>query len=176
MDHNLILPFILHEAGTTVNDNSIIHLNKPCIDDNAIIFLNSDLIIWLHLHGTFSYFSTRMPTPDDILNPAYRVVFITSEGASCNPQCTSYQLNEETHIDYYVNLTKPRHRTPHMIKDDDIYLDYAHAMAAEVNVPSDFFPDKSYLIDNIITSIPRFATLERSPWDKLLYSQADTCI
>ena len=154
----------------------MIHLNKTSINEHAIICPNSDLRIRFHLCGTFSCFSTRMPTPDEILEPTSRVVVITPEGASWNPQCTSYQLNEETHIDYYVNLTKPRHRTPHMIKDDDIYLDYAHAMAAEVNVPSDFFPVKSYLIDNIITFIPRFATLERSPWDKLLYSQADTCI
>ena len=34
-------------------------------------------------------------------------------------------------------------------------------MEAEVNVPSEFFPAESYIIDNIITSTPRFATLER---------------
>ena len=50
------------------------------------------------------------------------------------------------------------------------------AMAAEVNVPSDFFPAKSYLIDNIITSTPRFSTLKRAPWDQLIYSQDDTYI
>ena len=49
-------------------------------------------------------------------------------------------------------------------------------MAAEVNVPSDFFPAESYMIDNIITSTPHFATLERSPWDQLIYSQDDTRI
>ena len=49
-------------------------------------------------------------------------------------------------------------------------------MSAEFNVPSNFFPAESYLIDNIITSVPRFATLERAPWDQLLYSQDDTRI
>ena len=49
-------------------------------------------------------------------------------------------------------------------------------MSAEVNVPSDFFPAKSYLIDDIITSTPRFATLKRAPRDQLLYSQDDTHI
>ena len=99
MDHNLIPPFILHEAGITVNDTAMIHLNEPSIDDHAIICPNSDLRIRLHLHGTFSCFSTRMPTPDDILDPASQVVVITPEGASWNPQCTSYQFNEETNID-----------------------------------------------------------------------------
>ena len=49
-------------------------------------------------------------------------------------------------------------------------------MAAEVNVPSDFFPAKSDLIDDGITSNPRFTTLEHAPWDKLLYSKDETCI
>ena len=50
------------------------------------------------------------------------------------------------------------------------------AMAEEVNVPPDFFPAKSYLIDDIITSTSRFSTLERATWDQLLYSQDDTHI
>ena len=54
MDHNLISPFILREAGLTVNDTAMIHLNKPSSDDHAIICPNSNLSIQLHLHGTFS--------------------------------------------------------------------------------------------------------------------------
>ena len=38
MDHNLIPSFILREAGLTVNDTAMIHLNEPPIDDNAISF------------------------------------------------------------------------------------------------------------------------------------------
>ena len=49
-------------------------------------------------------------------------------------------------------------------------------MAAEVNVPSDFFPAKSYLIGNIITSTPWFVALELASWDQLLYSHDDTRI
>ena len=93
MYHNIILPFILSEAGLTLNNTDMIHLNEPSIDDNAIICPNSDLKIRIHLHGTFSCLSTRMPTPDEILDPASRLVVIKPEGASCNPQCTYYQLN-----------------------------------------------------------------------------------
>ena len=80
--HNLIPPFILREAGLTVNDTAMIYLNKPPIDYHAIICPNSDLSIQIHLHGTFSCFSTRIPTPDEILDPASQVVVITPEGAS----------------------------------------------------------------------------------------------
>ena len=37
IDHYLIQPFILREAGLTVNDTAMIHLNKPYIDDHVII-------------------------------------------------------------------------------------------------------------------------------------------
>ena len=94
IDHNLIPPFILREDGLTVNGNATIHLNEPSIDDHAIICPNSDQRIRLHLHGTVSWFSTRMLTPDEILDPASWVVVITPEVVSWNPQCTSYQLNE----------------------------------------------------------------------------------
>ena len=49
-------------------------------------------------------------------------------------------------------------------------------MAAEVDVPSDFFPSKSDLIDNSINFTPCFVTLERAPWDQFLYCQDDTSI
>ena len=67
MDHNLISTFILSESGLTVNDTAMIHLNELYVDDHAIIYPNSDLRTPLHIHGTFSYFSTRMSTPDRIL-------------------------------------------------------------------------------------------------------------
>ena len=56
MDHNLIPTFILREAGPTVNDTAMIHLNKHSIDDHTITSPNSDLRIRIHLHGKFSCF------------------------------------------------------------------------------------------------------------------------
>ena len=104
------------------------------------------------------------------------MVVITPEFAYWNPQCSSYQSNKETHIDYYGLLTQLHHRRPHLIEDTDIHLDSVRAMAAEVNVMFEFFPAESNLIDNIITSTPSFATLESATWDKLLYSQNNTRI
>ena len=77
MEHKLIPYFILRGAGITVNDTDMINFNEPYINDHAIIPPNFDLRIRLHLHGTFSCFSTRMPTPVEILEPASRVYVIT---------------------------------------------------------------------------------------------------
>ena len=131
MDHNLIPTFILHEAVPKGNDTDMIHLNEPSIDDHAIICPNSYLRIRLHLHGTFYYFSTQIPTPDKILDPDSQVVVIKPEGASWNPQCNFYQLNEEAHTNYYGNLSQPHHRTPHLIEDTDIHLDSMRTMEAK---------------------------------------------
>ena len=89
MYHNIIPPFILRETGVTVNYTAMIHLKEPSIDDHDIICPNSDLRINIYLHGTFFCFSTLMQTPDDIPDPVYRVIVITPEGTSYNPQCTS---------------------------------------------------------------------------------------
>ena len=45
MDHNIIPLFVLREAGLTVNDTAMIHLNKPSFDEYAIICPNYDLRI-----------------------------------------------------------------------------------------------------------------------------------
>ena len=59
MDHNMIPPFIMREAGLTVNDTPKIHIKEPTLLDHAIICDEFDLHIRLHLHGIFSCFKTR---------------------------------------------------------------------------------------------------------------------
>ena len=72
MEHNLIPPFILREAGLVVNDVPKIHTKRDelsvethCIvankEDNGI-----DLRIPIKLDGVFSYFPTRKLTEQEI--------------------------------------------------------------------------------------------------------------
>ena len=66
MDNNLIPPFIMHEAGLIVNDVPKIHADDPEIKDHSIAFPDTDLRIPLQLWGIFSFFHSRIPTPDEI--------------------------------------------------------------------------------------------------------------
>ena len=45
MEINLIPPFILREAGVTVNDKPKTHVLDPSLDDHAIIFENNGIKI-----------------------------------------------------------------------------------------------------------------------------------
>ena len=62
IQHNLIPPFIIREAGVIVNDVPKIHCQVSTKDDHAIIFSKDDLRTPLKLFGVFSYFYTFVPT------------------------------------------------------------------------------------------------------------------
>ena len=71
MTHNLVPPFIVRAGGAKVSDIAKIHCVDPTIDNHCIIFGEGreiDLRITLKLHGTFSYFDTRVPTEEELFD------------------------------------------------------------------------------------------------------------
>ena len=66
MDHNLIPPFVLREAGLICNDRPLIHSFPPKKEDHSIIDPKSNLHICLELDGVFSKFGSRSPTNSDL--------------------------------------------------------------------------------------------------------------
>jgi hypothetical protein len=61
MSNNLILPFILREVGTTVNDVPKFQVKDPTVQDHAVIFPETEFVIPLKLWGIFSYLATSRP-------------------------------------------------------------------------------------------------------------------
>jgi hypothetical protein len=59
MEHNLVPPFLLGEAGLKVNDIPKIHVKDPDVSHHSIYFDDADLRIHLGLWGVFSYFPSR---------------------------------------------------------------------------------------------------------------------
>ena len=98
MTHNLIPPFILREAGIVVNDTAKIHIIDPTIEDHSVFFPKVNLRIPLALEGVFSYFPTRNPTTDDLLEG--EPLTITPEGPTWNPNSEHYSLNEDSYLDW----------------------------------------------------------------------------
>ena len=62
MTHNLLPPFMLREAGITINEVPKIHATSPTEEHHAITFQETNFRIPLSLHGTFSYFPTSKPS------------------------------------------------------------------------------------------------------------------
>jgi hypothetical protein len=97
MDHNLIPPFMLREAGITVNETPKIHKKNPTADDHAITFSNSGLRIPLGLWGVFSYFPTSMTSTEEV-NTSKNVYTLTPN--RWNPHTKQYANCEQNLIDW----------------------------------------------------------------------------
>jgi hypothetical protein len=131
MDHNLIPPFLLREAGLIVNETPKIHVPDPDISDHSIYFEQAKLRIPLALWGIFSYFPTQRPTVKDLQSDYNEVLLITPDGP-WNPNTDVYARNEENMLDHLGNITEPAHRPRILL--DDIQEDYA--MAASLCISS----------------------------------------
>ena len=104
MSNNLIPPFIMWENGIMVNECAKIHCEDPTREDHAIIiFKGYDLRIPLWLHGIFSYFVTRKPDIESVVDadePSICATEIyTLTPIEWNPHTDAYALNEESIID-----------------------------------------------------------------------------
>ncbi len=70
MDHHLVPPFQLREHGITVNGIPMLHTPEEdrAVTTHSIITKDPHMVIPLHLRGTFSCFTTRKPTWDEVLD------------------------------------------------------------------------------------------------------------
>eukprot|EP00957_Ditylum_brightwellii_P037203 2816596-Ditylum_brightwellii.AAC.2 len=69
MDHNLLPPFVLREAGIRVNDTPKINKKNHTVDDHVITFPGEGLRISLDLWGVFSYFPTSKQLIEEVNTP-----------------------------------------------------------------------------------------------------------
>ena len=114
MDHNLVPPFILREAGVIINDVPKIHVQDPTENDHAIVFPDESLRIPLQLNGIFSYFHSRMPTSQEI--DECTKIIITPDSTDWDPHNESYALNEESMLDWHGNMMESRYRKRYIIE------------------------------------------------------------
>jgi hypothetical protein len=142
MDKNLVPPFILREGGLIVNDKPKIQCDNPTVNDHTIQDPNTGLFIELNLDGVFSYFNTRRPTHDDLINA--EAVVITPEGTSWNPHSEHYSINENTYTDFEGNMMDHKYVKNNLIDECDIPaidcgdIDAVLAAHYEASVRSDF--------------------------------------
>jgi hypothetical protein len=129
MENNLIPPFIMREAGITVNDTPKIQLREPTVDDHAIIFEDDNFKIPLSLWGIFSYFPTSAPTNQQL--EACDDVYLLTPNGPWNPHSDSYSKNEENMLDWEGNLVEKHHRKQILLSE--VEEDTAMASAASIS-------------------------------------------
>ena len=97
MEHNLMPPFVMREAGIVVNDVPPIHCGDNITNDSHCIIIKGDtsLRIPLRLRGIFSDFPTRSLTEQEIEQcDELASVYLTPEGKEWDPNDTMLD-NEE---------------------------------------------------------------------------------
>jgi hypothetical protein len=115
LDHKLLPPFMMREAGVIVKDNAKIQLGDPSEEDYAITFPETGFRIPLSLWGVFSYFPTTKPTKDDLFEPD-EVYLLTP--TRWNPYTDVYAKNEDAMMDDVGNVKPPREREVRFVLDD----------------------------------------------------------
>ena len=110
MDHNLIPPFIMREAGIDVKSTPKIHVEDPCVEDHSICLKEENLRIPLKLNGIFSYFPSHKPSDSMLNDESINVLLLTSEGP-WNPHSDVCSRNEDGMLDYEGNMVDKKERT-----------------------------------------------------------------
>ena len=88
MDHNLIPPFLLREAGLKVEDPAKINREEPAKENHSISSSEINLRIVLQLVGIPSVFKTRNLNNEEIADPGgYDILYLTPDADSWDPNC-----------------------------------------------------------------------------------------
>lgn len=121
MEHNLIPPFIMREAGLIVNDVPKFQLESPTTDDHTIIDPVTNVRIHLSLQSTFSGFPTRELTSRELNNiDDYTKIWLTPRVEHWDPYDDFYAEQERSLIDNDGNLRDNDNRRQKKRRVDDL--------------------------------------------------------
>jgi hypothetical protein len=115
LDHNLLPPFMMREAGVIVKDTPKMQLDDPSEEVHALTFPETGFSFLLSLWGVFSYFRTTKPTKDDLVEPD-KVYLLTP--TRWNPHTGANAKIEEAMMDDEGNVKPPREREVRIVLDD----------------------------------------------------------
>ena len=116
MDHNLIPPFLIREAGLYVDETPKSQVGLPTIDNHVIVDSESGMRIHLALNGIFSYFPTRSLTIEEVEDwENFPVVFITPDGDGWDPYTSHFAENEAAMIDANGLIVEHDTRLPRVL-------------------------------------------------------------
>ena len=113
-------------------DTAKIHCTDPKSDDHCFIFPQSGLRIPLKLNGIFSYFKSRKPLASKLHEKDK--IFITPDSVEWNPNCPSFEHDEDAITDHKGYSTTKNRRLSEpvqLIDDPDTIFDLASVTATE---------------------------------------------
>ena len=138
LQHSLVPPFLILESGVILNECPKIQCNAPMHDNHSLYFEEDDLRIHMGLQGTFSYFTTKYLTKEEIANLTR--MSLTPERDKWNPHDDYYSRCEESMLDFEGNIIDKAFRDKFFF---DFSKDYDDSMfeTSGIEVLEDILPD-----------------------------------
>ena len=114
MEHNLIPPFMMRLAGVTVNECPKFMCENPTVEDHTIYFPGTkwdqaSLRIPLQIHGTISYFPSRIPHRQELED--CQSYDLTPNMPDWDPHKEEYSSMEHRMLNYRGEISQ-YHKTP----------------------------------------------------------------
>ena len=114
MEHNLIPPFMMRLAGVIVDECPKFMCRKPTVENHAIYFPGNEwdqksLRIPLQIHGTISYFPTRLPHRQELDD--CQSYDLTPNSPDWNPHKEDYSSMEHRMLNYRGEIAQ-YHKEP----------------------------------------------------------------
>ena len=112
MNHHLVSPFVLREAGFKVNDVPCIHTHPNDLSEETHCIVNQrggvkNLKIHLDLHGVFSFFWTSKPDKEEMMTVPLERQHVMTPNYEWDPNKTVYAEAEYTYRDDQGNIRVP---------------------------------------------------------------------
>ena len=130
MNHNLVLTFILQEAGLIVNDVPKIHTRQEDLTNETHCIVSkddndnngTDIRIRMKLDGIFLYFPTRKLTMNKLKNYEYiETVHLSLDASQWDPYNEEYADAEDRFLDFRWDLVHRQPKRWKILYDSDIF-------------------------------------------------------
>ncbi len=116
MNHSLISPFLLREAGLYVDKTPTHQVANPTVDNHVIVDSETRMIIHSSLNGIFSSFPTRALILEEIEDwDTYPIILITPDSIAWDPYASHYAKNEAAMLDSTGLIVEHDTRPPQVL-------------------------------------------------------------
>ena len=134
MLHNLVPPFVIRREGNLLNDIPKMQVDDPNVDDHSLYFPEAEVRIHMQLIGTVSFFSTRIPTEEEIAEAVEKDVILdlNTDEPEWDPHNPSYAREEECMLDFEGNLVEESVRDRRILPVDDHMKDNISISAVRI--------------------------------------------
>jgi len=118
IQHNLLPPFIVREAGHQLDECPKFQSSGPSIKNHSLYCLEVNLRIHFGLTNIISFFHTRKPTRDEL--EGCDKLFLTPDSTSWDPYSSHFSHYEDAMLDAEGEIISKDERITELVEQDEV--------------------------------------------------------